>query len=177
MGIVSLKTNQLNQNQYNRNSLTPEFIGSLVIYPINYTHYNCLPCDGYILKKSDYSLLYSVIGSKFNKGGEKSDEFRIPDYNITKRFLQPSKKSPEIIEAGIPEISGSFALAGTEGHTTFANGAFAWYGNGGSYGHGHDNSPSNPFINFYASRSSNIYGKSKTVQPPSQGVHICIRYK
>ena len=36
MGIVSLKTNQLNQNQYNRNLLTPEFIGSLVIYPIDY---------------------------------------------------------------------------------------------------------------------------------------------
>ena len=30
---------------------------------------------------------------------------------------------------------------------------------------------------FNASRSSSIYGKSSTVQPPSQGVHVCIRYK
>ncbi|UKI41421.1 MAG: tail fiber protein [Candidatus Melainabacteria bacterium] len=61
----------------------------MVTYPINYTHEKCLPCDGFKLKISDYKQLYAVIGSRFNDGTEASDEFRIPDYNITGRFLQP----------------------------------------------------------------------------------------
>ena len=32
-------------------------------------------------------------------------------------------------------------------------------------------------IRLDASLSSKIYGKSNTVQPPSQGVLVCIRYK
>ena len=166
MGIVSLKTNQLNQNQYNRNLLTPQFIGSLVIYPIDYTHHNCLPCDGYILKKSDYSLLYSVIGSKFNKGGEKSDEFRIPDYNITKRFLQPGENVGALIEAGLPTHTHTITMNRTDksGNDTDC----VW-----SYGENR-----NGAAKVTSSAPNNtIYGKSTTVQPPSQVVHICIRYK
>ncbi len=87
MEILNLKTNSLNQNNYSKNNLTPEFIGSLVTYPVDYTNEKCLPCDGYKLKIADYEQLYAVIGSKFNDGTEESDEFRIPDYNISKRFF------------------------------------------------------------------------------------------
>lgn len=177
MKITFLKTNILNQNNYNQNVLTPEFVGSLIIYPIGYTHEKCLPCDGFVLKIYDYENLYSVISTKFNSGTEAADEFRIPDYNISKRFLQPSTSPSDVIEAGLPDITGAFGLSGTEGGGTFANGAFSWYKNGGAYGRGHDNAAVNPHINFYASRSSLIYGKSSTVQPPAQGVHVCIRYK
>ena len=38
MEILSLNTNSLNQNNYNKINLTPEFIGSLIIYPVN-----CVP--------------------------------------------------------------------------------------------------------------------------------------
>ena len=44
MEIKSLKTNPLNQNNYNKNALTPEVVGSLITYPINYVDENCLPC-------------------------------------------------------------------------------------------------------------------------------------
>ena len=110
MKLDSLKTNPLNQNNYNRNALTPEFVGSLVIYPVDITPEKCLPCDGYKLKKADYAQLYAVIGNKYNDGN--------PDYGHQKT-LTTSK----------------------------------------------------------ASANNSIYGKSKTVQPPSQIVHICIRYK
>ena len=166
MGIVSLKTNQLNQNQYNRNLLMPEFIGSLIIYPIDYTHHNCLPCDGYILKILDYQLLYSVIGTKFNTGEEASDEFRIPDYNITKRFLQPGENVGALIEAGLPTHTHTITMNRTDksGNDTDC----VW-----SYGENR-----NGAAKVTSSAPNNtIYGKSTTVQPPSQVVHICIRYK
>ena len=166
MEILDLKTNLLNQNNYNKNNLTPEFIGSLVIYPKNYIHEKTLACDGYVLKIRDYEQLYSVIGKDFNNGTEASDEFRIPDYNISKRFLQPGTACGTKIEAGIPDHT----------HTVTA---LYWDVNGiaeegrGSPDYGHQKA----LTTSKASANNSIYGKSKTVQPPSQVVHICIRYK
>lgn len=166
MEILSLKTNLLNQNNYNTNKQTPEFIGSLVTYPIDYTHPKCLPCDGFVLKCNDYEQLYSVIGTQFNDGTEAEDEFRIPDFNITKRFLQPGSVVGSKIEAGLPDHT----------HTVTA---FYWNSSGiaeegrGNPDYGHQLS----LTTSKASASNSIYGKSTTVQPPSQIVHVCIRYK
>lgn len=174
MEILSLKTNLLNQNNYNTNNQTPEFIGSLITYPIDYTHPKCLPCDGFVLKCSDYEQLYSVIGKMYNSGDENEDEFRIPDYNITGQFLQPGKDVGKNIQAGLPNITGNFN-SGRINETGVVSGAFyvsaqntGFTSGGGNYGY---------YCSFDASRSSSIYGNSTTVQPPSKTVHICIRYK
>ena len=166
MKLVSLKTNPLNQNNYNRNALTPEFVGSLVIYPVDITPEKCLPCDGYKLKKADYAQLYAVIGNKYNDGTEASDEFRIPDYNVTGRFLQPGAKVGTQIAAGIPDHT----------HTVVA---LYWHSDGiVQEGRGNpDFRHQKTLTTSKASANNSIYGKSKTVQPPSQIVHICIRYK
>lgn len=171
MQIKSLKTNPLNQNNYNQNLLTPEFVGSLVVYPIGYTHEKTLACDGYVLKIEDYQKLYAVIGKKFNTGSEATDEFRIPDYNISGRFLQPSSKPATKVEAGIPNITGSVGVCGT-GYTP--TGAFQYLKKGSALS---NSGESDNVHDFDASRCSKIYGNSSTVQPPSQGVHVCIRYK
>ena len=173
MKILNLKTNPLNQNNYNVNKLTPDQVGSLVVYPVNYTHDNTLSCDGYVLLIEDYPLLYSVIGKQFNTGTEQATEFRIPDYNISGRFLQPSSSPTEKKDAGLPNITGAVPNFWCGGPTS-ANGAFALAGSGSTYGGG---SSSGKGFNFDASRSSAIYGNSNTVQPASQGVHVCIRYK
>lgn len=174
MEILGLKTNLLNQNDYTNNQLTPDFIGSLITYPINYTHPKCLPCDGYVLKIADYEPLYSVIGTQFNDGTEAEDEFRIPDYNVTKRFLQAGDNAGTQIAAGLPNITGSFGIGDSSGTTTsgvfYTIASSRWSEGGGKAG-------SNPNVGFNASRSSSIYGKSTTVQPPSQIVHLCIKYK
>lgn len=177
MEILSLKTNPINQNNYSKNALTPENIGSLLFYPVGYTPETCLSCDGYILKIVDYEPLYSVIGKDFNSGSERSDEFRIPDYNVTKRFLQPGSSGfGKQIAAGLPNIIGNIGSWQMGGDNN-CNGAFSMtYSYQGAYG----GSSSKEFFqgaNFYASRCSSIYGNSTTVQPPSQIVHICIRYK
>ena len=166
MEILNLKTTSLNQNNYSQNLQTPEFVGSLITYPIDYVHPKCLPCDGFVLKRIDYEQLFSVIGTKFNDGTEGSDEFRIPDYNISKRFLQPGSGAGIKIAAGLPDHT----------HTVVA---LYWDASGiaeegrGNPDYGHQKT----LTTSKASANNSIYGNSNTVQPPSQLVHVCIRYK
>lgn len=176
MEILSLKTNSLNQNNYNKNVLTTEFIGSLVVYPINYINEKCLPCDGYILKIFDYEELYSVIGNNFNQGNEAADEFRIPDYNITGEFLQPGVIANTHIAAGLPDISGQFqALSSTSNGNV--SGPFSVAKNYGN--HTANYTIACPILDykFSATSCNSLYGNSDTVQPKSATIQVCIRYK
>lgn len=185
MKISNLITNEVNQNEYHFNKLTRNKIGILYVAPVNIVPEDCLACDGYVLKIIDYKKLHSVIGNYFNTGEEADDEFRIPDYNITGRFLQPSKNVGISINAGLPNITGKIDASNTNANTeafgeTYPDqitGAFEgiWGyqsalpdAQGGTMLRGFD---------FDASRCNTIYGSSNTVQPPSQTVHICIKYK
>ena len=191
MEILSLTTNELNQNNYHKNILTQDKIGALFTFPNGYVPDDCLSCDGYILKIEDYLKLYTIIGTDFNDGTEDDDEFRIPDYNITGRFLQPgSSNFGAKISAGLPGIE---LLLRVDGGAT----AKSYYG--GSYlsDYGTDDyggaittlsSGSDEYMFQMSDAADNrkagdlaldtdIYGNSDTVQPPSQIVHICIKYK
>ena len=79
------------------------------------------------------------------------------------------------INAGLPDITGVIGT-GAWGFSTgqtfsgaFYSGGGKTYGNYGQSG-GHQ-------CNFAASKSNPIYGANSTVQPSSQIVHICIKYK
>ena len=166
MKIINLITNEINQNGYNFNLLTKNKIGFLYTAPVNIVPEDCLACDGYVLKIEDYKKLYAVIGTTFNTGDETEDEFRIPDYNITKRFLQPGENVGALIEAGLPTHTHTITMNRTDksGNDTDC----VW-----SYGENR-----NGAAKVTSSAPNNtVYGKSTTVQPPSQVVHICIRYK
>ena len=93
MELITLSTNEINQNGYHFNKLTRNKIGFIYTAPIKIVPDDCLACDGYVLKIADYKKLYSVIGKTFNSGSEAEDEFRIPDYNVSKRFLQRQKNT------------------------------------------------------------------------------------
>ena len=70
------------------------------------------------------------------------------------------------VEAGLPNITGNaYFYSGLSG----ANGAFAFHSHGGNAGSG---APASGDFSFDASRSSSIYGKSYTVQPPAYLVNI-----
>ena len=118
------------------------------------------------------------IGTKFNTGSESSDEFRIPDYNVTGRFLQPGANVGVQIAAGLPNITGGWNNVGVEPGYNSASGAFYQNNIGGTFFY-HASGRGGSVGGFYfnASRSSAVYGKSSTVQPSSQIVHICIKYK
>ena len=182
MKIINLITNEVNQNGYNFNLLTKNKIGFLYTAPVNIVPEDCLACDGYVLKIEDYKKLYAVIGTTFNTGDETEDEFRIPDYNITEEFLQPTKKAGISIAAGLPNITGSAFSAGLgrEATTSTFTGAFATSTEGNATVQGGADNTAGKFngtLRIDASKSNSIYGKSTTVQPPSKGVHVCIRYK
>lgn len=174
MKIDKLKNPTINQNGYHKNIFTKERIGTLFIYPIDYTPDDCLPCNGFLLQISDYEDLYNIIGKKFNKADDAEGTFRIPDYNITGKFLQPGSNAGEQIAAGLPNITGTFNSR-TDKNVT---GCFTaeYFSSGQAFWSNVNNDP------YYvktlnASLSSSIYGNSSTVQPPAQLVHICIKYK
>lgn len=125
MKILNLSTNQLNQNGYHRTTLTLEKIGFIYTAPIKIVPDDCLACDGYVLKKVDYQNLYTVIGTAFNTGEEAEDEFRIPDYNITNRYLQPSQIAGVLVEASLPKHTHSATTSSNGAHTHTAQSAGA----------------------------------------------------
>ena len=175
MELITLSTNEINQNGYHLNKLTRNKIGFIYTAPIKIVPDDCLACDGYVLKIADYRKLYSVIGKTFNTGTEAEDEFRIPDYNVTKRFLQPSQEVANFVEAGLPNITGSTEKVLYKSTYT-ATGAFKLGAKGAT--NDLNNGGSNSYtLQFDASGSNSIYGNSTTVQPPAQTVHLCIKYR
>ena len=72
----------------------------------------------------------------------------------------------ETVEAGLPNITGTFGVCGV-GYTP--TGAFQYLKKGSALSNsGEDDN----IYDFNASRSSSIYGKSSTVQPPAYLVNI-----
>jgi len=171
--IEKLKTPTVNQNGYHKNILTKERIGTLLIYPTNYTPDDCLSCDGYSLLIIDYEDLFKVIGKQFNQLNDPEDTFRVPDYNITGRFLQPNSNVGIQINAGLPNITGDFTCRSVHSSGCFTS---SYHSVGQAYWN-NVNNDSFYLKTFNASLSNGIYGNSNTVQPPSQTVHICIKYK
>ena len=63
MEILSLLSNQLNQNGYSKNMQTKGKIGAIYMFPADYTPDDCLSCEGYSLLIVDYQDLYKVLGT------------------------------------------------------------------------------------------------------------------
>ena len=206
MEILTLNTNEINQNGYTKNTLTRSKIGALYTFPILYTPDDCLSCEGYSLNIVDYKELYDVLGTQFNKSNDANGTFRIPDYNITKRFLQPGSDVGSIIVAGLPQHTHSGTTSSNGAHTHTAQSAGAHTHNyttvntsstprgddrGGCYNsvytasttsageHTHTTTSNGAHTHTITTgeASDSTYGSSTTVQPPSQIVHICIKYK
>ena len=192
MEILNLTTKEINQNGYHKTILTRDKIGALFIFPNGHVPEDCLACDGYVLKIDDYQKLYSIIGKDYNNGSELEDEFRIPDYNLTGLFLQPgSKNFGTKKSAGLPKINLALRVdASGKVNSYYGNKSLSAYGtddyggvmtaltDGGDEPMRLMSDATN--IKYRAGdliMDTNIYGKSTTVQPPSQIVHICIKYK
>jgi microcystin-dependent protein len=142
------------------------YAGSAASIPPNY-----LPCNGYILSRETYFLLFSAIGTAYNTGAESSAQFSIPNYNGEGRFLQGGVEAGARVAPGLPDITGTIGvdLAATYSGAFTLGGAPSQGAAGGS--------SNNKFLHFKASSSNAIYGASATVQPPAQLVLFLIRYQ
>lgn len=131
-------------------------------------------CNGAEISRETYSALFSVIGTTFGAGNG-STTFNVPD--LRGRFIQGKAASGEKIglkkEAGLPNITGTADV--TQGASRNYNATGAFYqtnnGNGGNW-----DTAANCKLNLDASRSSSVYGKSSTVQPPAIALDYYIKY-
>lgn len=134
-------------------------------------HEHLLLCDGSSFDTTKYVLLAEL----FPNG-------KLPDLNG--RFLQGSATAGKMIEAGLPNITGSLALyvwynADQLQNNNIYSGAFhVTRVNSSSVPSQATSSTAfyNSQMNMNASLASNIYGKSNTVQPPSYTVKYYICY-
>ena len=112
-----------------------------------------------------------VIDTFFNSAGvadfygidEANERIFLPRNNKFWQFTTNTGEVNNYVEAGLPNITGGFGSyaswnAYANGAFTNSNGAAAWKG-------GVDGVVAN--VTLDASRSSSVYGKSNTVQPPS----------
>ena len=120
-----------------------------------------LVCNGAAVSRTTYAALFAVLGTRHGEGDGKTT-FNLP--NAHRRFLEMTTTTSEVgetVEAGLPNISGSFVAVFTGNEVS---GAFSSGGTGRSKsGTDWDGQK----INFSASSSSGIYGKSSSVQPTS----------
>lgn len=124
-----------------------------------------LECDGRTC--SEYLELCGVLGTS-----------TVPDFR--NRFLEGSTTPRTVLEAGLPEISGTF---GNHGHDQDGDNGRGGKRTSGAFkiiqswcrpSAGRDSNGGNTVL-FQASLSNSIYGRSSTVQPPAVTVRYLIK--
>ena len=135
-----------------------------------------LECYGQAVSRTAYAELFDVIGTIYGSG-DGSTTFNIP--NLVNRFIQGSNTSGTVKQAGLPNITGQFS--GTEnvykeGYTPSPSGAFYNDVSNVVSGWSANDLFDNNRWSFSASRSSSIYGRSTTVQPPALTMLPIIKY-
>lgn len=142
--------------------------GEIKWFAFNRVPNGYLVCNGANVSRTTYANLFAVIGTTFGSG-DGSTTFTLP--NLIDRFAQGSTTVGTVKAAGLPNITGSCGVMMHNGHAT---GAFYWtqWGTNGSASPG----STDGIATLSASRSSSIYGKSSTVQPPALTLLPCIKY-
>lgn len=154
-----------------------------------------LVCNGAAVGTSDYAALFAAIGKTFTPQYlvgidppvedpiySDPNHFRLPDLAEKVPWYEPVKHGVgTVIDAGLPNITGTATNTNSDGiNNAYPDlGCFFWdrydyeyRPNTYQYNNGVKRD-----IRFDASRSSVIYGKSSTVQPPALCLLPCIRYE
>lgn len=152
-------------------------VGDLKYSLLRDNHDGWLLCKGSTYDPKRYPELYATIGNTF---GGTINLPKLPNYvgyflkGAAATSLSTLKTSQA---AGLPDISGSFAVYGAEKAYSSGTGAFSLTTSGNTYsGHQTSGKPLAVF-NFKASNynsSSTVYGKSTTVTPMNYPANIFI---
>lgn len=149
-----------------------QLIGCVAAFASTTSPLGWLNCDGSAVSRTTYSNLFAVIGTTYG-AGDGSTTFNLP--NLIDKFVQGSAVAGTVKNAGLPNITGDFG-AKTWKDDTLPTGVFVqtWYDN--NVTPRGENKDRNTRVSFDASRSSSIYGKSTTVQPPALTMIYAIKY-
>lgn len=149
-----------------QNAQTPA--GTVAWFAMSAPPAGYLIANGAAVGRETYPELFAVIGTSYGEG-DGSTTFNLPD--LIDRFAQGSNTPGQKIEAGLPNVTGSFGdrQTGTE-----KTGCF-YSSTGTSTGSMSDGVNITRYIGLDASRSNPIYGASDTVQPPALTLLPCIK--
>lgn len=131
-----------------------------------------LLCNGAEVSRTTYKNLFAVIKTKFGVGNG-STTFNLPDFR-DKTLWGANGNLMTVIAAGLPNITGNFSNNGHAGGA-FSDGAFSHDINSHPKSNQGSAADGCAFV-FNAARSSAVYGRSSTVQPPAIAVYIFIKY-
>lgn len=134
-----------------------------------------LVCNGQAVSRTTYAALYGVIGTRFGSGNG-SSTFNVP--NLVNRFIEGATSGiGGTLDAGLPNITGrTCRVFGGNWSTYPSSGAFrASRTLDRCYKIANDNQNGWVNLNFNASNSNGIYGRSSTVQPPAIKLLPCIK--
>lgn len=133
-----------------------------------------LLCNGAPVSRTTYSALFEIIGTTYGAGNG-STTFNLPDAR-NKTLWGASGNLGAVLEAGLPNIIGGLLYISNHNSSAGGTGTGAFSETSYVAGGGDGNFQSHRSYNFNASRSSAIYGKSTTVQPPSLALNVFIKY-
>lgn len=167
-----------------RDTVGYALVGSVFSYMGNYAPFGYLTCDGTEYNIADYPRLAEHIKRHFGSynyfGGNGSTTFAVP--NLTGKFLKGYTTAGVNEEAGLPNIKGSGISTvhyGTSSTNWSNNGAFRWYTSAWYLSYTKNASGTHDYeapLEFDASLSNSIYGKSTTVTPENTSVLYIIKY-
>lgn len=159
--------------------------GTIILWGQNNPPEGYLKCDGAQVSRTDYADLFAEIGTTFGTG-DGSTTFTLP--NFVDKFPQGANgDTGTSVAAGLPNITGSITTS-TSGKSlvpfgelvnTMSSNKSLWYTTGTCRSITASTTSRNDNVNGYyldASKSSNLYGNSSTVQPSSVKVSYCIKY-
>ncbi|MGP2527409.1 hypothetical protein ACTUHY_05520 [Acidaminococcus sp. LBK-2] len=152
---------------YINDTLSKHSIGDIVYKPTTKTgkHEYLLPLDGQTIDGDKYKRLVDYLGTA-----------TLP--NLNGRYLRADTTPGQIVEAGLPNITGSFGKNYTFQDQVNATGVVSeqhYSTSSKPYGDNNKNGAAATY-NLDASRSSAIYGKSTTVTPLTYTVRAFICY-
>jgi hypothetical protein len=151
------------------NQLLP--VGTVIMVPHENDLEGFIDCDGTAYQRSTYQELFDVIGTTYG-AGDGTNTFNVPDFRGRVAWGKEDDKTLGYREAGLPNIT---AWVYTD-RSRFSSAGGAFYiENSGTSERGGIGS-GNGTLHLNASRSSSVYGKSNTVQPPSTVVRFLIKY-
>lgn len=164
---------------FNVNATAP--VGAIIMWASDNLPVGWLKCDHTELKIADYPKLYDRLKDIPQCQSENEGYFYTPDF----RDREPQGANGnigELIEAGLPNIEG-YLMSSTYNNSEqvnynnemFSGAIYPTTEKNGYVKNGNYDGNGNAVFKLDASRSSEIYGNSDTVQPPAFAIHFIIK--
>lgn len=128
--------------------------------------------EGAEVSRETYANLFAIYGTTYG-AGDGVLTFNLPDFRNRTIW---GADGFGYVEAGLPNITGSFSVTNGRSGVSSASGAFETFGSIHAGSHS-DYTTAKQGCNFDASKSNPIYKDGSTVQPPAIKVRVVTRYR